>query len=432
MKNSAIFFFVKAVLSGERRFFSILIISAYVVTLALGFFYFLNGVTLIVNVAAIAFTLFIVYGVASLFVARLVWLFRLTILTIHSAFFIHAYFTGGIFSMAVAELLITPILAFFYRPLLDRYIFMIVSLVSIISMWILTFYDKTSNLIVNPEILSINNLIIICFVWAVLMVYTIFYREALARKNKKLGDSIKEIKMTTQKLIQSEKMASLGLLSAGVAHEINNPLNFIKGGVEGLVHKMNRESDDNEEIMPFINAISDGVARATAIVNSLGHFSRQSKNMDEDCNLHTILENCLVILGYRFKDQIEVIKDYEPQNLIIKGNEGKLHQAYLNIINNALQAIKDKGRLTLQTRKDKDDLVVRIIDTGEGISEENISKISDPFFTTKPVGEGTGLGLPISYKIIQEHNGQINVDSKVGEGTTFEVRFNSNTNALSV
>lgn len=275
------------------------------------------------------------------------------------------------------------------------------------------------NILPKEHILT-NSLLSNLFVFAIVMIYTFLYRGALANKNKLLGESMKELKVTTEKLIHSEKMASLGIMSAGVAHEINNPLNFIKGGIEMLSKKLEGSKDHQ----PFIEAVEEGVRRASSIVNSLGHFSRETAAMDEECDLHQIIENCLVMLQHKLKYKVNLVKKFsKADHLKVVGNEGKLHQAILNIISNAEQAIVNEGTITIETLAKKDHLKLSISDTGVGIGKENLNKISDPFFTTKPAGSGTGLGLSITYKILEEHHAKISVSSQPSKGTIFTVMF---------
>lgn len=244
--------------------------------------------------------------------------------------------------------------------------------------------------------------------------------EALLSGNQELEKALRDLKATQAQLIQAEKMASLGILAAGIGHEINNPLNFIKNGCSGLIQQLQNESGYNVEVIqPFLDIIDDGVNRATNIVKSLGHFSRQVKSMDEKCVVHEIIDNCLVILNARLKGRIKIIRQYSDKKLVVIGNEGKLHQAFLNILSNAEQAIDGQGEITIVTEQKKDDVIISFIDNGEGIPEENISKISDPFFTTKAPGTGTGLGLFITYSIIKELNGEIQVNSEPKKGSKF-------------
>lgn len=236
------------------------------------------------------------------------------------------------------------------------------------------------------------------------------------KKNKELERNNEELKKTQKLLITSEKMASLGVLAAGVGHEINNPLNFIKNGIEALNTKIN---PNDEELKSYFKIINEGVDRATNIVKSLSHFSRRAPGVDDKCNIHDIIENCLLILHNKIRNKVRVITNFTSMGAEVKGNEGRLHQAMMNIIANAEQAIKEEGTIEITTRRRDGQMEIWVEDDGEGIPEENLMKISDPFFTTKAPGEGTGLGLFITFSIIEEHNGHIDVKSNLGEGTKF-------------
>lgn len=238
---------------------------------------------------------------------------------------------------------------------------------------------------------------------------------------KKLTLKNEELKRTQSLLVTSEKMASLGVLAAGVGHEINNPLNYIKNGVNTLSLKMEKNhSKAKKELHQYFDIINEGVDRASKIVKSLSHFSRVGVGRDEYCRIEDILENCLLILGNKLR-KIEVEKSYTKKPAIVHGNEGKLHQVFMNILSNAAQAITSKGKIEISTEVDNGKMVVCVKDNGTGIAEEHLTKIGDPFFTTKPPGEGTGLGLFITYAIIEEHHGEIRVVSKSNQGTEFIV-----------
>lgn len=242
----------------------------------------------------------------------------------------------------------------------------------------------------------------------------------LNKRNEELSKTLANLQKAQEQLIQSEKMASLGILSAGVAHEINNPLNFIKGGVNALTGIIQETGEEKvREAQPFIDIIHEGVNRATAIVKGLSHFSRQTELNTEEVNIHAVLDNCLLILNNKLKHKVKVDKKYTTNESTVVGNEGQLHQAFLNILSNSEQAIEGKGEIMVTTMVDGNSVSVLIRDNGIGIQPENLSKISDPFYTTKAPGEGTGLGLSITYKIIQEHNGTIAVTSTWKEGTEF-------------
>ncbi|MEP0127021.1 sensor histidine kinase [Ekhidna sp.] len=237
------------------------------------------------------------------------------------------------------------------------------------------------------------------------------------RKNKALQRNNEELKHTQKLLITSEKMASLGVLAAGVGHEINNPLNFIKNGIGALSKKL--EGNKDEELKSYFKIVNEGVDRATNIVKSLSHFSRRGPSTDEKCNIHEIIENCLLILHNKIRNKVRIITNFTKLEAQLKGNEGRLHQAIMNIVANAEQAIDDKGTIEITTLRRKKHMEIWIEDDGVGIPEENLTKINDPFFTTKAPGEGTGLGLFITSSIIEEHDGNIEVKSNIDEGTKF-------------
>ena len=255
--------------------------------------------------------------------------------------------------------------------------------------------------------------------------------EELTQSNLELNNQRHELEATLQSLkdaqfqvLQSEKMASLGILAAGVAHEINNPLNYIQGGIDALKDYFRQNLLEHfDQLIPMVNVIQLGVDRTAEIVRSLGHYSRTNDNSFNECDIHPIIDNCLVILQNEMRNRIQIERNYTRDRYILLGNEGKLHQVFLNILHNASYAIADKGIISISTRVKDNDLIIDICDNGCGISEENLNKIMDPFFTTKEPGKGTGLGLAITYNIIQEHNGKITCESQVNVGTKFEIKF---------
>lgn len=249
-------------------------------------------------------------------------------------------------------------------------------------------------------------------------------KEALvvAKRSSELEETIEQLKLAQTKLVEAEKMASAGLLLAGVAHEINNPLNFIQGGVSALEVYL-EESDDNTraEIEPLIGAMNEGVARVSSIVNSLNHFSRKSTSTDEECHVHQIIDNCLIMLQHQIKNRASIQKNYQLESDIVAGNEGKLHQVFLNILSNAIYAVRDPGEIVVETYVSEGSLMISVSDNGLGISKSDLPKITEPFFTTKRPGAGTGLGLAIVYSILEEHGGRMEIESEVGLGTKVKV-----------
>jgi PAS domain S-box-containing protein len=245
-----------------------------------------------------------------------------------------------------------------------------------------------------------------------------FINQTVAQKNEELNQTLLHLKETQQKLIQSEKMASLGTLTAGVAHEINNPLNFLVGAQLGLENYFNEfGSADKTNTDSLQHVITVGIERISGIVKGLNQFSRSNDQLDEDCYLHQIIDNCLVMLHNKLKHKAQVQKNYFDGQILIKGNVGKLHQVFVNILDNAIQAIETEGIIKIKTALKANKVHITIEDNGMGIAKHNLSKITDPFFTTKDPGKGTGLGLSISYSIIKDHNGSLEFESEPGKGT---------------
>ncbi|MCG6153066.1 sensor histidine kinase [Leptospira bandrabouensis] len=246
----------------------------------------------------------------------------------------------------------------------------------------------------------------------------------VALRTSELTKTLEELRERQNQLIESEKMASLGFLSAGIAHEINNPLNFILGGYFGVRGILEGSALESEKTKMFLDAIKEGVERTSKIVKGLNQFTRSGDSTEERFDLHDILENCLVVLTHSLRDRIQVEKNMFPQPLVVKGNSGKIHQVFLNILTNAIQAMEGKdGTLSVQSYRDSNFGIIVITDTGVGIPIEHQNKIRNPFFTTKDPGKGVGLGLPIAYKIIQDHNGSIEMESEWGKGTTFRIKL---------
>lgn len=246
------------------------------------------------------------------------------------------------------------------------------------------------------------------------------------QQNEDLKHVLENLNSMQAQLFQAEKMASLGVLTAGIAHEINNPLNYMLGGLTGLENYFNDEKIQTDDTDLFLKSIRTGIERVSAIVSGLNQMSRDNTTYQENCDLHEIIGNCLMILSNELKYRIEVKEKFADHPVIIPGNSGKLHQVFINILMNASQSIANQGQILISTFNNGPNAVTEITDTGCGIEEATLAKITEPFFTTKDPGKGTGLGLSISYNIIKEHNGKLHFSSVPGKGTTVTVELPAN------
>lgn len=269
--------------------------------------------------------------------------------------------------------------------------------------------------------------------------------QKVAEAHYALENNIKKLQSTQQKLVQSEKMGSLGQLVAGVAHELNNPIGFIYSNMEHLkdyseklaklIHiaektpkKLEKAKKDLEydylveDLPKLIKSCQEGANRVRNIVTGLKDFSRLDESQLKEIYIEEAIDTTLNLLQGEIKNRIKVHKNY-TKTPRIRCFASQLNQVFMNILLNATQAIEGKGEIWITTKVEKDELMLSIKDSGHGMSSDVKEKIFDPFFTTKPVGEGTGLGLSISYGIIENHNGRISVHTKQGEGTEFYISF---------
>ncbi len=224
-------------------------------------------------------------------------------------------------------------------------------------------------------------------------------------------------KIIQQQLLHADRLATIGQLSAGVAHELNEPL----GNILGLAQLSLKLPELPDQAKTDLNKIEDCVIYSREIIKKLMEFSRQSSLSKETFDLNQLIENSITFLEARCdKEDIVIVRQY-AQNVTITADPTQIKQVITNLTLNAIQAMKNGGELTIITLKIGKKVVLSIEDSGVGISEKNISKAFVPFFTTKDVGEGTGLGLSVVYGIIQSHNGDIKVSSVPGKGTIFQV-----------
>lgn len=280
----------------------------------------------------------------------------------------------------------------------------------------------------------------------------------LAKHSGELAKAYKRLQESQAQLVQSEKMASLGQMVAGVAHEINTPLGYVRNNVEmtqqlftqaqelvcaydSLVTTLYSEESDEVQLQAQLNDIAErsivfkeedsfsemqdlfkdtlyGVEQISELVLNLKNFSRLDQAKVDNISLNDCFESTLVIAKNTMKHKVKVIKQYGdiPK---IPCSPSQINQVFLNLLTNAAQAMPKQGNVLLRTYADEKCVYAIVQDDGSGIPKEILPKIFDPFFTTKPIGEGTGLGLSISYKIIQQHGGQIKVASQQGKGTRF-------------
>lgn len=257
---------------------------------------------------------------------------------------------------------------------------------------------------------------------------------------------------TQEQLLQSEKLASIGQLAAGVAHEINNPVGFINSNISSLGEYITdlmellekyaelESVDDRGAIVADINNLKgtidfdfikgdivnmiseskEGVGRVKKIIQDLKDFAHVGESKFEVTNINNCIDSTINVATNEVKYKADIVRNFTDL-AEIECIPHQINQVLLNLLVNASHAIKERGTITLTTKQINDSIEITVADTGCGIEKETMTKIFDPFFTTKPIGKGTGLGLSLSYGIIQKHNGSISVDSKLGEGTTFTI-----------
>jgi signal transduction histidine kinase len=276
------------------------------------------------------------------------------------------------------------------------------------------------------------------------------YKKDLEKQNTELARSKAELERLQAQIVHSEKMASLGQLAAGVAHELNNPAGFIYGNMEILrtcaaglerllsfydsapltdslaarVKAIKEETDYERSLEDLKSIIADchsGAERIRDVVQNLRLFSRLDEAEFKKVDLHEGIESTIRLLSQYYGSGRITLERHYTDLPPVDCYAGQLNQVWMNLFINAAQATTYEGTVAVATRRENDMAVVSISDTGEGIAPEHLKKIFDPFFTTKRVGEGTGLGLSITYGIIERHGGSINVKSRLGEGTTFTV-----------
>ena len=243
------------------------------------------------------------------------------------------------------------------------------------------------------------------------------YKEAVQRA-KELAEMNARLQATQAQLVQSEKLASVGQLTAGIVHDVKNPLAVIKG----LAEELAEEGDLDEFAVDGLETIRDSASKANTIVSDLLKFARQSTPELQTRDMSATLESVFRLTEYLMrKGNVTLVPDLPLTSVMATYDAQQIEQVLINLVTNAVQAMPEGGTLDVSLKEHDDNLVITFRDSGVGIPEENIARIFDPFFTTKPEGEGTGLGLSVSYGIVSRHRGLIEVESEVGIGTTFIV-----------
>ena len=297
------------------------------------------------------------------------------------------------------------------RQQIEKNGLVLIAIVMVIIYWIL-------DSLTSEQVLS--RTLIVVFV----LIYGIFTQTLINSRKA----ALEEKDRTQQKLIQSESLAAIGQLVAGIAHELNNPLASTSSLIQTDIELLNEQTDKravDDEVLKDLEFSLKELRRAETIVKSVLGLSRQTQTYVEDVDINALLDDTLRILHNQFKESEVIIEKYYEAGLPrVNGNFANLGQVFINIIKNAHQALPDgKGTLSLKTRysKETSSITIECHDTGKGIPVEVIKDIFKPFFTTKEVGSGTGLGLYISHEIIKKHEGLISVSSKPGRGTTFTI-----------
>jgi signal transduction histidine kinase len=278
---------------------------------------------------------------------------------------------------------------------------------------------------------------------------SIYLARSFSQTNRELSIQLNQVKMQHEKLIQADKMASVGILVSGIAHEINNPNNYIQLNSNNLSDvwydlkpKLDEYAKKNgdfivaglpystlqEDVGKLINGVSEGSHRIKTIVESLKDFARKdSGHMDEQVDVNSVIKSAIIILHNLIKNSTNSFTTELSGHLpILTGNRQQIEQVIINLLSNACQALENRDKaISIKTSVDKlhHKILITVQDEGAGISDESLIYIMDPFFTTKRDTGGTGLGLSISYNIVKEHSGEIDVKSEVGKGTTFTLKL---------
>ncbi len=246
---------------------------------------------------------------------------------------------------------------------------------------------------------------------------TEFLYEKFEQMRARLQRSKAELIQAQKQIYQAEKLASIGRLASGVAHEINNPLN----GIKSCLYAIEKNPQNFERNKEYLDLIDEGINNIELIVKKLLGFARQKSDSNEPVNLAATLSKVLSLLDYRLNQKRAEIKRECDDKVVVNADEQLLQEVFMNILLNALDAINEGGKIKVAVSQNGNEAVVEITDNGEGIEKDELNKIFDPFYTTKEPGKGTGLGLSVSLGIIENLNGKIEVESEKNKGTTFRI-----------
>ena len=268
--------------------------------------------------------------------------------------------------------------------------------------------------------------------WATLLNYLenqVETRHEILSLNDELQRYIDQLESTQRQLIQAEKLNAIGQLAASVAHEINNPLAGVLVYSKLLIKKLNSDSFDKAEAIANLQKIEGAVDYCSRIMRGLLDFSRQSEPKLQPVAMSQVIDQVMLLVGHKAEmNKVKVLRQDAPSLPPVRADFSQMQQVMVNLVVNAIEAMPEGGQLTINSSLGKSGWVqVEVTDTGIGIAPENISKLFSPFFTTKEQGKGVGLGLAVSYGIIEQHGGKIEVKSEVGKGSTFTVRLPAST-----
>ncbi|NOS90430.1 MAG: GHKL domain-containing protein, partial [Cyclobacteriaceae bacterium] len=259
--------------------------------------------------------------------------------------------------------------------------------------------------------------------------------EELRQSNDQLVATNEYLQKAQRQLVESEKMASLGQLTAGIAHEINNPINFISGGVQAInavteefLEKKDRTPEMLEatirDIQDLMGSINNGVTRTASIITGLKNFASPSDDINDSMDVTECIENSVILMNRKIADHDISIEITYQHHSRIPASGTQISQVLINLIDNAIGALKNMDgprHISIGTQELANELLIKVKDNGTGIPEKDQPRIFEPFYTTKEVGSGVGLGLSISFSIIERHKGKITFVSKSGEGTEFTI-----------